>query len=82
MVAKKMLVILALCVIVCLALGALTDAAYAQDVGARGGDKALAAKDGTKLGTKKFDADKLPGKLEMGLAAGSVIAMIAVFKWL
>ena len=47
-------------------------------------DKSMASKKGVKdsLGTKEIDSDKLPGKFEMGLAFGSVAAMIAVIKYL
>ena len=47
------------------------------------GDKSIAGKKGMdSLGTKEIDSNKLPGKFEMGLAAGSVVAMIAAFKYL
>ena len=47
-------------------------------------DKAIASKEGVSgsLGSKKIDAEKLPGKLEMGFAFGSVVAMIAAIKYL
>ncbi len=43
-------------------------------------DQKLANQDG--LATKEFDKDKLPGKLEIGFTIGSVIAVIAAFKYL
>jgi hypothetical protein len=43
-------------------------------------DQKLANQDG--LATKKFDKDKLPGKLEIGFTIGSIIAVIAAFKYL
>lgn len=48
------------------------------------GDKDLASKKGLgeSLGSKKFDKDKLPGPGKIGLAIGSVIAAIAVVKFL
>ncbi len=48
--------------------------------GGAGADKEMATKDG--LATKKFDADKLPTKLDLGFTAGSVIAVIAAVKYL
>lgn len=79
MLAKRIIIVLALCVVGCFALGALTEEAYAQSVK---GDKSLASKESGTLGTKEFDQEKLPGKLEMGLAAGSIVVMIAAFKYL
>lgn len=47
------------------------------------GDKSIAGKKGMdSLGTKEIDANKLPGKFEMGLAFGSVVAAIAAIKYL
>lgn len=48
------------------------------------GDKKIASKKGVEgsLGQKEIDADKLPGKLEVGIAFGSFAAMIAAFKYL
>jgi hypothetical protein len=66
-----------LLVLCCFGLMLFTGDAHAQNA-----DKSLAAKDGMELGTKEFDQDKLPGKLEMGLAVGSFFVMIAVVKWL
>ena len=73
-----------------LALGA--GDAYAQKSGkadgasaktATKGDKSIAGKKGMdSLGTKEIDANKLPGKFEMGLAFGSVVAAIAAIKYL
>lgn len=47
-------------------------------------DKGVATKKGVagSLGSKEIDAEKLPGKLEMGIAFGSVAGMIAAFKYL
>ena len=44
------------------------------------GDQKIASQEG--LATKKFDQDKLPGKLEIGFTIGSVVAVIAAFKYL
>jgi hypothetical protein len=67
----------AVCLLLVLALSVFTGEAAAQ------GDKDLATKQGLdSLATKQFDKNKLPGKLEMGLAVGSIFVMIAVVKWL
>lgn len=34
------------------------------------------------LATKEFDQSKLPGKGKIGFAFGSLVAMVAVLKWL
>lgn len=69
------------CLVLCVALGVFTGQAKAQTKGA---DKDLAAKKGIadSLGHKEWDQKKLPGKLQIGLALGSLVAMIAVLKWL
>lgn len=55
--------------------------AHAQKMG--GSDKEMATKKGMDaLATKEFDQDKLPGKLEIGLALGSMAAVVAAIKWL
>jgi len=64
--------------VLCLFLAACvlfpTEDAYAQSA-----DQSLATREG--LATKEFDQDKLPGKFEIGLAIGSVIAMIGVIRY-
>lgn len=47
-------------------------------------DKNLASKKGVagSLGNKEIDGNQLPGKFEIGLALGSVAAMIAAIKYL
>lgn len=77
---KKAVAGLALCLFSGFAVGGFTEAAYAQ--GNSGADKELASRESGTLGTKQFDKDKLPGKLEMGLAGGSILVLIAVIKWL
>ncbi len=62
-----------LCLLFCFGF-ILTEEAMAQ------GGGSLAEREG--LQAREIDADKLPGKLEMGLALGSTIAMIAVYKYL
>lgn len=72
--------ILLACGIVMVAALAVGDA-HAQKAG--GSDKEMATKKGMDaLATKEFDKDKLPGTLEVGLALGSIGAMIAAIKWL
>lgn len=79
---KTVLVVCALCIVTALALAFLSERAYAADRGDLTGDKDLATKRGLDaLETKEFEKDKLPGKLEIGLAVGSIFAMIAVVKW-
>lgn len=74
----RIILLCALAVALCLGMLLFTGDAHAQT----SADKDLASRDGTQLGTKEFDQDKLPGKLEMGLAVGSFFVMIAVVKWL
>lgn len=72
-----------LCLLVFALFVLVAGQAAAQD-DAVSGDKGMATKKGVgqSLGNKEFDKEKLPGKLEIGLAVGSFIAMIAVVKWL
>jgi len=74
----------ALCIVLCLALAIVCGVADAAAKSTSSADKGLAAKKGVSqsLGSKEIEQDKLPGKLEVGLGIGSVIAMIAVVKWL
>lgn len=53
---------------------------FAEKAAAQSGDQKIAMQDG--LGTKEFDQSKMPGKLEMGLAIGSVVAAFAAMKYL
>ena len=70
----------AVALVLCLAMGFLATDAYA----ASGADKEMATKKGVadSLGTKEFEEDKLPGMFEIGIAAGSCVALIAVMKYL
>jgi len=74
--------------IICAGAVVLSDDAMAQKKAAAKsatkGDKSIATKKGVEgsLGQKEIDADKLPGKLEIGIALGSVAAMIAAIKYL
>ena len=49
-----------------------------------GGDKKIGQRKGVEqsLGSKEIDAEQLPGTLEIGLALGSTVAMIACLKYL
>ncbi len=77
---KSLLAVAVLCLVLCVAIAVFTEDASAQ----ASADKELATKTGVgeSLGTKEFEEDKLPGALEVGLAVGSIIAMIAVIKYL
>ncbi|MFP4502379.1 MAG: hypothetical protein ACLFTT_15365 [Candidatus Hydrogenedentota bacterium] len=73
-----LLIACALCLLLALAFGVLTGEASAQSA-----DQDISSPEGMDaLATKEFDEDKLPGKLEIGLAIGSIFVMIAVVKWL
>jgi len=63
-----------LCLVLCLGMCFGLDQVHAQ------GDGIASMESGT-LGTKEFDKDKLPGKLEIGLGIGSIFVMIAVLKY-
>jgi len=80
---RKTLMIAALLLLILSLTVALTtkDALAAANISA---DKDLASKKGVgaSLATKKFDKDKLPGKLKISFAFGSLFAAIAVIKWL
>ena len=73
--------LIAVVLVLCLSVGFIAVEAEAQ---AGGKDKTIATKEGVgeSLGTKEFDEDKLPGKLEIGIAVGSIVALIAVIKYL
>lgn len=75
---KMLLVTAVLCLGLCLAFCFLVDDAHA----AGKGDKNMAAKTGTQLGNKEFDADRLPGKGKIAMGFGSIFVMIAVMKYL
>ena len=80
---KTILALCALCVVVCFGLAVFTSTVHAaaKDSGLSG-DKDLATRKGLdSLKTKEFDKKRLPGKLQVGIAVGSFIAMIAVVKY-
>lgn len=73
-----------MCLILMVFLVGMSEDAYAQSESekassATSADKKLATQEG--LGNKEIEEDKLPGKLEIGLAIGSIIAMIGVLKY-
>ena len=72
------------CFLLCLVFAVFAETADAQESVAKGADKSIATKQGVggSLGTKEIDAEKLPGKIEIGIAVGSFMVMIAVVKWL
>ncbi|HOQ90389.1 MAG TPA: hypothetical protein PLO53_04595 [Candidatus Hydrogenedentes bacterium] len=67
--------VLAVCVILSVVTLWWAPAASAQSA-----DQKLATQSG--LGSKQLDKDKLPGKLEFGITAASVIGAIAAIKYL
>ena len=75
MATKYWVVLGVLCLVLCLGIAMCGGDVHAQ------GKNIAAKKDGT-LGNKKFEEDKLPGKLEVGLGLGSIVVMIAVVKYL
>jgi hypothetical protein len=85
MMIKKMVLATAACLLLVGSLAFFTENALAADA-AKPADKAssadhkIATQDG--LATKEFDKDKLPGKMEIGLTIGSIVAVIAAVKYL
>ena len=69
-----LMVAVLMCLIVIGCIAGMTEDAYAQSA-----DQKLAAQEG--LGDKEIDESQLPGKFEIGLAIGSVVAMIGVIKF-
>ncbi|HOK88784.1 MAG TPA: hypothetical protein PKX28_10210 [Candidatus Hydrogenedentes bacterium] len=65
--------------LVCVLLGVLAWC-WAPTATAQSADQKLATQSG--LGSKQLDKDKLPGKLEFGITAASVIGAIAAIKYL
>lgn len=86
MINKKLIKIVLLCLVLLLFITLVVTPSYAQkkDDDLIGADKDLATKKGISgsLATKEFDKNKLPGKWKIGFAFGSVIAAVAVVKWL
>ncbi len=82
---KKTILVCAACLLLLTTLAFFPSHAWAADAG-KGSEKASSAdhKIATQEGlpTKEFDKSKLPGKMEIGLTIGSVVAVIAAFKYL
>lgn len=82
---KKTVLAIAACLLLVASLAFFTGQVQAAPA-AKGADAAtsadhkLATQEG--LATKEFDKDKLPGKMEIGFTIGSVVAVIAAFKYL
>ena len=82
---RSMLIKMALGLVLMLGVCLFSESAFAQEEKKTGG---LDKKQGTKKGVanslaeSEIDEDKIPGKLEAGIAAGSCVAMIIVVKWL
>ncbi len=66
-----------ICVVVVFCILAMPDDAYAQM-----DDLSPQSRPGGEAPGMDIDGSKLPGRLEKGLALGSIIAMIAVMKYL
>ncbi len=84
---KKFLKIVLLCLILILFVSLIVTPSYAQRKGndiTTNADKELSTKQGVSgsLATKEFDKNRLPGKWKIGFAFGSLIAAVAVVKWL
>lgn len=82
MTVTKLIVLGALCLVLCLAVGLIASPVHAQD-----GDQNLAKRQGLKgaLQTnakKDEDGKDGPTKLQMAVGVGSIFVMIAVVKWL
>ncbi|HDP33915.1 MAG TPA: hypothetical protein ENN29_02260 [Candidatus Hydrogenedentes bacterium] len=73
---RTVMMMVVMCLLFAACIMFLTDDAEAQTSSA---DKKTAVREG--LGEKEIDEAKLPGKLEMGLAFGSIVAMIGVLKF-
>lgn len=76
---KTVLAAVFFCLILVTCVAVLTEDVYAKDDAAASADKDLATKEG--LGNKDWDESQLPGKFEIGLAIGSIVAMIGVMKF-
>ena len=77
---KKTILAVAACLLLVASLAIFTGGALAADKGGASADQKVATQQG--LPTKEFDTNKMPGKMEIGLTIGSVVAVIAAFKYL
>jgi hypothetical protein len=76
---KPVLTAVFFCLILAMSVVFMTEDVYAKDDSATSADKDLATKEG--LGNKDWDETQLPGKFEIGLAIGSIVALIGVMKF-
>lgn len=74
MTTKYLAIAALLCLVLCIGLCVGVNDVHAQGQG-------MASKSSTELGSKEFDKDQLPGKLEISLGIGSIFVMIAVMKY-
>ncbi len=83
MTAKRIIVLCAALVVVCIGLGSLPDDVYAQRDSAYAEDGGgLTQRKGLATGNPNEGKGVPPTKVQMGLGIGSVIIMIIVVKWL
>ena len=70
--------------LIALAMGTFTGALAQEEKSTGGLDKKQGTKKGVtqSLAEADIDEEKIPGKLEVGIALGSCAAMIIVVKWL
>jgi hypothetical protein len=81
---NAVLAALLFCLILMVCVAVMTEDVHAQSSdkkadGATSADKKLATQEG--LGDKEIDENQLPGKFEIGLALGSIVALIGVMKY-
>lgn len=85
MITKCIRVLAACCLVAMLGIGLCTDTVAAQEEKKTTNlDKDVGTKKGVaqSLGSKEIDEEKIPGKMEAGIAFGSCAVMIIVVKWL
>ena len=83
----KLLVIVAVCLVLCLVIGVAVTPAEAAKPAKKDGDKNLASRQGVggalqTNATEDEGDSKGPSKLQMAVGVGSIFVMIAVVKWL
>ena len=77
---KLVLTVLVCCLVSLCLMAVFTDRVSAGST--QSFDAAQAEKKGMDaLGSKEFDQNKLPGKMKIGFAFGSLVAAIAVIKY-
>ena len=80
---KRLVAAIAVIVVLCIVVCAITEQAYAQKKGGSGADKSIAGKKGFEVleGSKDKKGPKVT-KLQKFMGFGSIFVMIAVVKWL